>query len=124
MIKHYSSKADTVMLSGWQFFVGGLILMLVGTMAGGDIAAQGGKAYVMLIYLGFISAVAYTLWGVLLKYNPVSRIAVFGFTNPVFGVILSTILLNEGNKLNYKYVIALALVCVGLYLVNTKRKEE
>ena len=27
--------------------------------------------------------------GILLKYNPVSKVAIFGFTNPVFGVLLS-----------------------------------
>jgi len=34
---------------------------------------------VMLIYLALVSAVAYSLWGMLLKYNPISRVAVFGF---------------------------------------------
>jgi drug/metabolite transporter (DMT)-like permease len=42
----------------------------------------------MLLYLALVSAVAYSLWGILLKYNPISRVAVFGFMTPVFGVIL------------------------------------
>ena len=40
-----------------------------------------------LVYLGLISAGAYTLWGVLLKHNPVSRVSILGFMNPVMGVL-------------------------------------
>ncbi len=80
-------------------------------------------AYVLLLYLGFLSAVAYTLWGVLLKYNPVSRVTVFGFMNPVFGVILSAILLGEkGQAFNGSTLAALVLVCMGIYVVNREKK--
>ena len=34
----------------------------------------------------------------LMKYNTVSRIAVFGFMNPVIGVILSALILGEENQ--------------------------
>ena len=46
-------------------------------------------AVLLLLYMAFISVYAYTLWSLLLARNPVSRIAVFGFSNPVFGVLLS-----------------------------------
>ena len=74
----------------------------------------------LLLYMGFISAGAYTLWSILLKYNPVSKVAVFGFFNPVFGVILSTLILQEGTSFNLKTFMALALVCVGIITVNYK----
>ena len=41
---------------------------------------------------------AYALWGILLKYNPVSKVAIYGFTNPVIGVLLSALLLGEGGQ--------------------------
>jgi drug/metabolite transporter (DMT)-like permease len=47
------------------------------------------------VYLGFVSAAAYSLYGLLLKYHPVSKVAIFGFTNPIFGVILSALFLHE-----------------------------
>ena len=75
-----------VTLSGYQFRIGGLALMVIGAASGGTLAgATGPSAYVLLLYMGFLSAVAYTLWGVLLKYNPVSRVTIFGFMNPMFG---------------------------------------
>ena len=73
---------------------------------------------ILLIYMALISAVAYTLWGILLKYNPVSKVSIFGFTNPVFGVILSAIILREGNVFGMKDLIALVLVSIGILIVN------
>ena len=65
---------------------------------GGRISGFTPASTLLLLYMAMISAVAYSLWGLLLKYNPVSRITVFGFMNPVFGVILSALLLGEDNQ--------------------------
>lgn len=74
-----------------------------------------------ILYLALISAVAYTIWGLLLKYNPVSRVAVIGFTNPVFGVLLSALFLGEADEaFSIKNLVSLVLVCIGIYIVNAK----
>lgn len=123
LVKIYSKDDNPVMLSGYQFLFGGIVLMIVGYALGGRITTVNTSGILMLIYLAFISAVAYSLWGTLLKYNPVSKVAIFGFMNPVFGVILSAWWLGEGAKeLGIKAVIALVLVCIGIYIVNKKDK--
>ena len=66
---------------------------------------------------------AYTLWSLLLSQNPVSRIAVFNFLIPVFGVILSTILLHEKGMFSMTTVLSLLLVCLGIWLVNRVKSE-
>ncbi len=125
LIKIYSKDDNPVMLSGYQFLFGGIILMVAGFAMGGRITQVNPQGIMMLIYLACISAVAYSLWGVLLKYNPVSKVAVFGFMNPVFGVILSAWWLNEtGNDLGVKALIALVFVCIGIYIVNRKDKVK
>ena len=43
---------------------------------------------VIIFYLAMVSAVAYTLWSVLLAWNDVSKVAIFGFVNPLCSVIL------------------------------------
>ena len=118
LLKRYSKTENTVMLSGWQFLMGGLIMTLAGLLTGGRLDHLSGKSIIMLIYLALVSAVAYTVWSILLTYNPISRVAVFGFMNPVFGVILSAVLLGEGEILNIRAVLALVLVCCGIYVVN------
>ena len=117
-LKKYSKTENPVMLSGYQFVIGGIIMMIAGYIAGGRVALIEANSIAMLIYLAFISAVAYSLWGILLKYNPVSRVAVFGFMNPVFGFILSALLLKEGSAMNLQTFVALILVCAGIYIVN------
>ena len=65
---------------------------------GGHITKVTPSGIGLLVYLALVSAVAYSLWGILLKYNPVSRVTVFGFMNPVFGVLLSALLLGETDQ--------------------------
>lgn len=85
-----------------------------GKVEGFTIASAG-----MLLYLAFLSAVAYTLWGILLKYNPVSKVAIYGFMNPVIGVLLSALLLGEGEQaFHIKNIVALLLVSAGIVIVN------
>ena len=76
------------------------------------------------MWLAFVSAIAYSLWGILLKYNPVSHVTVFGFMNPVFGVLLSALLLDETDSLGWKCIVALLLVAFGIYIVNRQTKGE
>lgn len=58
-----------------------------------------------------------------MKYNPVSKVSVFGFMNPVFGVILSAILLKEEAQ-GVTSIIALVLVSTGIYIVNKTKGES
>ena len=108
-------------LSGYQFLCGGILLTGFGLAMGGrvHVGAVSASGWLLLLYMGFISAAAYTLWGILLKYNPVARVAVFGFMNPVFGVLLSAIFLGEsGQAFGLAGVAALLLVCAGIMIVN------
>lgn len=124
-LKKYSQQDDPVMLSGYQFLVGGLILSVLGFATGGRLSGFTLQSSLLLLYLGFLSAMAYALWGILLKYNPVSRVAIYGFTNPVIGVLLSALLLGEGGQaFSTKNLLALLLVCMGIIVVNLWKKKE
>ena len=124
VIKIYGKDEDPVMLSGYQFFAGGLLMVLAGLCAGGNIPTVTVSGISLLLYLAFVSTGAYTVWGILLKYNPVSKVAVFGFCTPIFGVILSALILKEGASFDLKNLLALLLVCVGIIIVNYKKKSE
>lgn len=125
LAKRFSREHDPVLLSGWQFAVGGAVMLAVGLALGGRVAPAEGAdplaATALLAYLGFISAAAYSLWSMALAANPVSRVAVFGFMNPVFGVLLSALLLSETDVVSpVVAVVALVLVSVGIVIVNRK----
>lgn len=128
LAKRFSEEHDPVLLSAWQFVFGGLVMLIVGAAAGGHVAPAPASdpvaSNLLLLYLAFISAAAYSLWSVALACNPLSRVAVFGFMNPVFGVILSALLLNEGSVLDpATAIISLVLVSAGIIIVNRRAKE-
>lgn len=121
LIKRFSASENPVMLSGWQFLFGGAVMIAAGAIGGGSVGAVTAEGLLMLLYLAFISACAYSLWALLLKHNPVSKIAVFGFMNPVFGVLLSAFLLGETEQaFRLEAVIALLLIAGGIFIVNKK----
>ena len=120
-MKHVSVDENPMMLSGWQFLFGGVVMAASGYAAGGRIHSFDTRSVLLLIYLAALSAIAYSLWAMLLKYNPVSKITVYGFMNPVFGVILSALILGETEQaFGFKSLIALMLVCIGIFIVNRK----
>ena len=124
-MKEYSKTDNPVMLSGYQFFIGGIVMMAAGFLMGGRIGMPDMKGILMLVYLAFASAAAYTIWSQLLKHNPVSKVAVFCFMTPVFGVILSAVLLNESGQISLMQgVIALALITIGIVISHVSPKKE
>ena len=126
-MKKYSNDDEPAVLSGYQFMLGGAVMTVVGLAMGGKVSTDNIKGVLVLLYLGFISAIAYSLWGLLLKYNDVSRVTVCGTMTPIFGFTLSYLLLGEDNgKLVYKLI---GLLCVvgGMVIVNlnfNKNKKE
>lgn len=76
----------------------------------------------LILYMGFISAGAYTVWSLLLKYNEVSTVTILGFMNPVFGVLLSVLFLHEMSEAtSWSGLVALLLVILGIIFVNRKK---
>lgn len=122
LMKHWSNEENPMMMSAWQFLLGGIVMSILGFALGGRIIGFDLKSVLLLIYLASLSAIAYSLWASLLKYYPVSRIAVYGFMNPVFGFILSAFLLGESEAFGLKSIAALVLVCLGIYIVNYTKK--
>lgn len=123
LIKKFSKYEDPVVISGYQFIIGGTFLVVLGLILGGKMSFDSTTGVIILVYLAFLSAVAYALWGVLLKYNPVSKITVFSFTTPVFGTVLSLLFLPEHSGVNpINLVITLLLVSGGIFLLNYQKK--
>lgn len=119
-IKKYSQFDSPAMLSGWQFMFGGIVMTVFSLAFGGRIITVTASGIALLVYLALVSALAYSLWSILLKYNEVSRVAVCGFMTPVFGFFLSAI--HEKTAVGIAALIALALVVIGIITVNSDKK--
>lgn len=115
--KRLSRNLDPMVMTGWQLAIGGLILTAAGLAMGGRIRGLDLTSGTLLLYLALLSSVAFAVWSLLLKHNPVGMIAAFNFLIPVFGVSLSAVFLGE-SMLRWSYLIALILVCAGIWLVT------
>ena len=123
--KSVTKKADSFAVCFLNLFVGGAALFVLGTALGGRLGSVTPLGILVLLYLAFICGAGYLLWALLMKNNPVSRIAIFGFVNPVVNVLLSAVL-NGEPLFRWQYLAALVFVCVGIWLVNKApaKKEE
>ena len=115
--KSVTKKADSFAVCFINLFVGGAVLLVLGLALGGHFSLSSPVGIAVLLYLAFISGVAYVIWALLMKNNPVSRVSIFCFVNPVANVFLSA-LLNSEPLFQWQYIAALVLVCVGIWLVN------
>ena len=118
--KKLTKSMDVMLVTGYSLFIGGIVLMLIGIISGGRIHHFTMHSSLLLIYLALLSSAAFSLWNLLLKYNKVGQVSVYNFLTPIFGAILSAIFLNE-NIFEYKNIIALILVCLGIWLVNKEK---
>ena len=122
LINLFSKKVSPVVLSGTQFTMGGIVLTLIGMGMGGHLGNITAGGLAIIFYLALVSAVAYTLWSILLAWNDVSKVAIFGFVNPLCSVILSALILGEVKQaFNIGSLVALVLVCAGIYIVNRRK---
>ena len=122
----YSKKLARYMnvmtITGYQLFIGGILLAAAGVLTGGTLTAVW-QGVLLLLYMAALSAVAFTVWTYLLSHNPVSSVSIYNLLIPVFGTVLSGIFLQE-NIMTWTHLISIVLVCMGIVLVNRKQKAE
>lgn len=121
--KNFSKDIHPVVLTVWQMLIGSTILIVVG-LIGFDFGSivYSPALLAILLYLAMVSAAAYTIWNILLKYNKAAEISIFKFVTPVAGTLLSVMIL--GDSLDYKTIIALMFVSLGIIAVYFKRDKK
>lgn len=122
-LKLISGRETPTTITAYQLLFGGVLLIIIGLAAGGNVHGFTLKSTILLIYMALLSTVAFTLWASLIKYNPVGKVAIFGFSIPVFGVALSAVFLHE-NIWSVQNLAALILVSIGILIVNLPEKKK
>ena len=123
LIRKNSGRVDPVKLNGWQLFLGGLLLSAVGFSGYPHFPAIGLGSGLLLVYLASLSAVAFTLWFILLKYHNASTLTQYKFAVPVFGSILSVIFIT-GENIGIEILAAILLVSLGTFIVNRQGRKD
>ncbi len=115
--KKISADRSPVKITAYQLLFGGAALCAAGLVCGGRLNMTSGQGVLILLWLAFVSAAAFTVWTALLRIHPASKISVFNLLVPVFGTVLSGLLLGE-NILKIETLLSLLLIAAGILLVN------
>ena len=108
-------------MTAYQLMIGAALIMIIGLIMGGGVyvTAQG---MLLTLYLAFVTAFTFTLWTALLVHHEAGRILVYNLLIPVFGALWSLIILGERQILDPMYLISIALISVGIFMVNYTKK--
>ncbi len=118
--KSLSKKYDPTVMNCYQFIFGSSILLAVGLYgAGGFHLKFNGAAFILLMYSAAVSAIAFVIWFNLLKRHKATSVTIFLFLIPIFGTVISSIVL-PNEVLSISVVVSLVLSATGIYLVNKK----
>lgn len=120
--KKIANTGDSATITGYQLFIGGIILILISFIKGIPHLSITFEGILLLAYMALLSAVAFTIWTILLKYNSAGKISIYNFLTPIFGALMSAIFLGE-EFFNILNLIALLSVCSGIYIINKPDKK-
>ena len=67
-----------------------------------------------------VAFISYIMWFKLIHTYSVSRLSAFLFLTPIFGVLFGTLFMRE--EFTVSLMVGLPLVCLGVYLVNWRKK--
>ena len=111
------SKGRVFEMTAYQLMIGAALILLVGLIMGGGIAFSG-RWLLLTLALAFISAAAFSLWTALLVYHDAGSILVFNLLIPIFGALWSFVILGERQIFDPLYILSVALITLGIILVN------
>lgn len=114
---------EPISVTGFQLLFGGILLLIAGFVTGGKLDFSSIKGLLVLLWLAFVSAAAFAIWTALLKHHPASRICVFNLLVPVFGTLLSGIMLGE-SVFGIETIVSVVLICAGIFISNMQIKKR
>lgn len=125
--KKLAQNRNPVELTAFQLMLGGAVLTSIGLILGGNLDLANLNGVLILLWLALVSAAAFSIWTALLKYHAASKISVFNLLVPIFGTVLSGLMLGE-NVFKIETLVSLVLISLGIAAVNVsfdyKRKSR
>ena len=122
LAKKLTGNLNALIVTAWQMFMGSLILFFVSSTGSGFSRLSFSPfTLILLFYLAFISAAAFSLWYTLIKYNALGFVTIYKFMIPVSGVFLSSLLLPD-ESINLIIISAMLMVSLGIIIINYRPK--
>lgn len=121
--KKLAKEIDTFLVTAYQLLIGSVFLITIGYLGGAETFNITNQNIWLLLYLAFLSAAAFSIWTILLKYNGVGKVTIYKFTVPIFGTFLSYLFLKE-RLLGSNVILAIILVSLSIILINADRIKK
>lgn len=118
LIRKYGRDQNTFLMTGTQFLLGATPLIIIGALTHTSIVNFDLKLFLMLSYGAFISATSFTIWTSVLQAHSASEFGIYKLFIPIFGTILSVLVLGE--ELTIYIILGLIFVLLGAVVLNKK----
>ena len=124
LTKHVYAKIDSSYVVAYSQLMGGIIFTATGLILGGRMTKISFEALLLLAYMCTSSICAYLLWGRLIRYNDISKMAILKYFEPVFGVLISGVVLGVDNIWKIEYLLAFAIIFAAILVTNVDFKNR
>ncbi len=111
--------------SGYQMLSAGIILCLASLVLGETWVSpalwSSSVQLTMFLLIVFGSIIAFTSFNYLLKEVSPEKVATFSYVNPIIALLLGWYILHE--KLTLQSIIAAFILLLGVYFINTRKRD-
>ncbi len=121
--KKVFSKVAPITATGISQLFGGIVLLAVGALMGGNVQFSLDSSLWIMAYICLASIVSYCIWFGIVKNGELSKLFIIKFAEPVFACIFGAMILGE-NIWKLQYLIAFLLISGGILISNIKPKRR
>lgn len=122
-----SVPKSSLLTAGMQMFTGGLVLLLVGLIAGewkqfqiAEVSTNSWLGFVYLIVFG--SLISFTAYSWLLKNAPPAQVATYAYVNPIIAVFLGWLI--AGESFTTQMLVGAAVIVGSVALITSTNAEH
>ena len=121
MVKSLKGAVSTTFLTGFGLTTGGLVLVLASPGGVVHYFEQAGPELILItLHLALISALAFSVWYLLITIFDITRLSGYRFLIPIFGVLESALLI-PGESLSLQILIGSMFVLLAVWLLEQFR---
>jgi len=114
-------RVPAITATGYSLSLGGIMLIVTGLLAGGSLEQVTASGLLLLLGLIAISMTGFIIYNQLISCNPISEIAIFNALIPVFGTLMSCLMLGE--VFGLRNLAGLACTSLGIYVLHHRFTE-
>ena len=118
LIRKYGRGQNAFLMTFLQFLIGATPLIIIGAITHKSNVNFDFVLFLMLCYGAFISATGFTIWTSVLQAHSSSEFGIYKLFVPIFGTILSILVLGE--ELTIYIILGLIFVLIGALVLNKK----